>query len=144
MRVVEEIELRTNLAELDRLTAFLEEFAEAAGLGRRDGDALTLAAEELFANTVEYAGGAARTVRVGIERREDEVILRYADDGPAFDPTSVAAPDLSLGPNERPVGGLGLLLLRRLMQDVRYERGGDWNVMTLMRRVGDGLAPMGK
>jgi serine/threonine-protein kinase RsbW len=96
----------------------------------------------VLANVVRHgleSRGQAATVElelrldVGVEPPVCEVVV--ADDGPEFDPLSATEPDTSLGVEERPIGGLGIALVRRLMDEIEYERREGRNRLRLRRRL---------
>lgn len=70
---------------------------------------------------------------LGVEPPVCEMMV--VDDGPEFDPLSVPEPDRALGVEERPIGGLGMALVRRLMDEVKYERRDGKNRLRLRRRL---------
>lgn len=133
-----EFELDGNLGELGRLVEYVDQFCLAADL---DGEApfeLNLVLEELFTNAVRHGGceGMKNAVQVHFGLLENGgVAVEYRDRGTPFDPTSVAEPDLAAPLSQRQPGGLGIHLLRQTMRDLRYQRAGDWNRLT-MRREG--------
>jgi serine/threonine-protein kinase RsbW len=112
---------------MDRLEAFVEEAALPPQLGSR----LMLVCEELAANVAEHAAGAS-SLRIAIHRDEAAVRVAVEDDGPAFDPLGVPEADTTLTAEERGEGGLGLHLIRKLAQDVRYARVDNWNRVSLV------------
>jgi serine/threonine-protein kinase RsbW len=98
--------------------------------------------DEVMANVVEHAlVGRGDAASVDVELRLDLRVeppvceMMVVDDGPAFDPLSAAEPDPALGIDERPIGGLGLALVRRLMDEVEYERRDGRNRLRLRRRL---------
>jgi serine/threonine-protein kinase RsbW len=97
--------------------------------------------DEVLANVVRHAlRGRGDLARVELELRLDpgdppRCELRLEDDGPEFDPLAAAAPDTSLGVDERPIGGLGIELVKRLMDEVHYERRDGRNRLRLVRRL---------
>jgi anti-sigma regulatory factor (Ser/Thr protein kinase) len=113
-------------AGLPRAMAFVRGGGEAAGLpGVRLGE-LDLVVEELFVNVARYAG--AGTVELRYTVPEAGVLeVEMADDGRVFDPFTRPDPDLDLPLETRPVGGLGIFLVRRLTQSLRYSRDDGWN-----------------
>ena len=119
-------------ASLPRVSAFVGEAAAAAGLDRERELRLLLALEGAVVNVCNHAyqgqGGDVR-VRFRDNVRACEVELDY--DGPAFDPLAAPMPDVQGGLDERRPGGLGLLLMRRFMDDMRYDRVGERNRLTL-------------
>ena len=72
-------------------------------------------------------------VRVRLELAGHGVRAEFADRGRPFDPSTAPAPDLDASLAERPLGGLGIHLVRNFMRDLRYERAGDWNRITMLR-----------
>ncbi len=96
---------------------------------------LTLLVEELFTNTVVHGHGAdsEAPVRLECEVSPGRVALTYEDSGPAHDPFArVIAPDAEASVEERLVGGLGVLLVRAMAQQVEYRRAGDRNLISLV------------
>lgn len=119
---------------VERLMAALEEYAEAAALGPRAAHHLVLLAEELAANVVMHGtrGPSPATWFAVTVRREGEALhLVLEDDGPAFDPLALAAPDVSAGLEERGEGGLGIHLVRRLSRQAEYRRQDSGNRIAL-------------
>ncbi len=120
---------------LPQVDAFLGEVCAAAGLGRETCLRLTLLVEELFTNTVVHGHGAdsEAPVRLECEVSPGRVALTYEDSGPAHDPFArVIAPDAEASVEERLVGGLGVLLVRAMAQQVEYRRAGDRNLISLV------------
>jgi anti-sigma regulatory factor (Ser/Thr protein kinase) len=98
---------------------------------------LRLAAEELILNVASHghddAAEALVDVQLGVSA--GEVTLRFADDGRGFDPLAAPPPDLAAPAEERPIGGLGIHLVRSLVDSADYARTEGRNVLTLRRRV---------
>ena len=120
---------------LPQVDAFLGEVCSGAGLGRDTCLRLTLLVEELFTNTVVHGHGGDSEAPVCIECEVSpgRVALIYEDTGPAHDPFArVITPDTGAGVEERPVGGLGVLLVSEMAQQVEYRRAGDRNRISLV------------
>lgn len=98
---------------------------------------LRLALEELVVNVVNYAYGEGGDgpLEVSVERREDSIVMTFADEGVAFNPLERETPDITLPLDERPIGGLGIFLVRELMDDVAYHREGQRNILTIKKLV---------
>jgi len=123
-------------AALRDTAAFVQRFCEDNGIGREDGLRLTLLVEELFTNTVEhgYGGESNAPIRVALEMGDERVRVLYEDTAPRYDPTptwSDGASALDAPPEARPVGGLGLALLRGLAAEARYAYEGGMNRLWL-------------
>jgi serine/threonine-protein kinase RsbW len=125
--------LRPDLADLKLLCDFIEAFGERNGLSPAGVMAFTLAAEELFANTVHHARPPASAVNFALSVADGAATATYSDDGGAFDPTSVAEADTTLPQEKRAIGGLGIHFIRRTMRsfDWRWDQGR--NVITFSR-----------
>ncbi|HWQ66843.1 MAG TPA: ATP-binding protein [Methanospirillum sp.] len=96
-----------------------------------------LATEEAVTNVVTHAydkkGG---NITVLIEMHHGEVIVSIADQGPAFDPTQIPPPDITADLDHRVIGGLGVHLIRSVMDEVVYSRSEDGNLLTMKKKVG--------
>jgi anti-sigma regulatory factor (Ser/Thr protein kinase) len=132
------ITLRNDLGELAALNAALAAFGRAHAVAPGPLAELNLALEELVTNVVSYAYADGREHFIQVELTLDDGSLqaRIEDDGRPFDPTAAGAPDLEASLEERPVGGLGMHLVRTLMDAVQYSRVRDRNVVTVTRRTG--------
>lgn len=130
------ISVAAEAAQLPALTRFLQEFCAAAALPAADALAFELALEEVFMNVVMHGApqGRAPRVEVSLALGADGLALTVEDDGPAFDPLSLPPPDVAAGLEQRPVGGLGVHLVRRLMDAVHYHRAGDRNRLRLVKQ----------
>lgn len=119
---------RTGLPTLlDALEAHMLE----AGVPMSVVSAVMIAADEVLSNALDHSGAQAITVTAAIG--EGRVTVAVTDDGAPFDPTAAAAPDTSLSVEEREIGGLGVHLVRRLMDEVRYERIDGHNRLSFSR-----------
>ena len=120
-----------DLGGLAPLASEVAHFCQASGLGDEMRLDLNLALEELFANALRHGGclGTRHAVEIRLESASGGVWAEFADRGAAFNPLSAPEPDAGR------VGGMGLRLVRGIMQELRYERVGDWNRIR-MRRAG--------
>ena len=120
----------------------LEALAAGHGLSKAVTWPVEVSLDEVLANVVRHGlAGRGETATVEVELRIDpgaepptcELVL--VDDGPEFDPLAVAEPDTSLGVEDRPIGGLGIALVRKLMDEVEYERRDGKNRLRMKRRL---------
>lgn len=126
----------SDAAQLPLLMQFLREFWSAAGLPPAQATAFELALEEVFMNVVRHGSpqGTAPWVEVSLALTADGLAMTVEDDGPPFDPLTRPAPDLTASLHERPVGGLGVFLVRQMMDAVSYRRVGARNQLTMSKR----------
>lgn len=111
-------------AELENLAAirsFVQESAAALGVDQAVISDVVLAADEAVTNVIVHGyQGRQGTVEIEVEREAMDVVVHVRDNAPPFDPTSVSSPDLSRSMEERPLGGLGIYLIRQYMDEVIY------------------------
>ena len=132
--------LRNDLAELPRANGALERFCKDNGVDDEALFDLTVAFEEIFTNIVRHAydGDGRHEIDVVMGRRGDVLTLSIADDGRPFDPSSAPQPRLDVAAEQRAVGGLGIHLVRNLMDEMEYTRQGGHNVTTLSKKIAAG------
>ena len=131
--------LPARLEELPGLTLALERWAEEVDLPADALFAANLAVEELLVNVVSHGlhGDGAAVVRVAARRGAAWLFIEFRDTAPAFDPFQMPSPDLTSSVEDRAVGGLGVHLIRTLMDECGYTRIGDENVVCLGKRLND-------
>jgi serine/threonine-protein kinase RsbW len=128
----------SDAAQLPALTKFLNEFWAHTNLPRAAAVTFELALEEVFMNVVIHSSPADRSARVEVSLAivAGELTMTVEDEGPAFDPLALSAPDVSAKLEDRRVGGLGVFLVRKMMDSVRYQRLGARNQLQMTKRVG--------
>jgi len=121
-------------ALMDALEAHLLQ----AGVPMAVASSVMIAADEVVANVLDYsdAGSVAVTAQV----REGRVAVQVVDDGAAFDPIAAVAPDTSQSVEARGIGGLGIHLVRKLMDEIGYERAGGANRLRFSKSY-DAVSP---
>ncbi len=134
----ETLSLDARIESLPQLEPFCARCAERLGLSPSVGADLRLALDELVTNTIcyGYEDQAPHQIEIAVARLADELRITLEDDGRPFDPLGVAAPDTTQPLEERATGGLGLHLVKKVMDDVAYERRGTRNVIRLRKRLG--------
>lgn len=123
-----------------KVKAAVERFAETHDVPADVRRSLKVALDELLANAFSHgmARRDDRSVTVEVALDGDRLTVTLTDDGPPFDPFGQAAPDTTLAVDERPIGGLGIHLVRELMDEVSYERRNEQNVVVLVKQLGEG------
>ena len=124
-------------AQLTVLTRFLQEFGMAVALNAAQVSTFELALEEIFMNIVMHGSrpGIAPRVEVSLQRDAECVTMTVADDGPQFDPLSLPPPDVTASLADRRVGGLGVFLVRNMMDSVSYARVAGRNQLRMRKRL---------
>lgn len=133
--------LQNNYDSYQAFAAEVAAFHERCAMPPHIAFAVDMALEELLTNIIKYGydDAAAHTIQVTIRLDEHALFLQIEDDGHPFDPTAAPEPDLSLPVEERPIGGLGLALVRKNFASFAYERIGGRNRTQLrLSRSGDG------
>jgi anti-sigma regulatory factor (Ser/Thr protein kinase) len=132
-----DLRLRNDLAELPRLAGWVDAFVARHRLPSAIAYALHLALEEAVTNVIThgYADAEAHAIDVGLRVAGRTVRAEISDDGRPFDPRQAPPPDLAAPPEARRVGGLGVFLMKRLMDEIGYEATGGRNRLTLVKRL---------
>ena len=92
--------------------------------------------EEVVVNVVMHAyRGTAGTIEITAERTAEALMLTVRDDGPPFDPLAQPEPDLDLPIAQRPLGGLGVHLVKRLCDRIQYQRRGESNILVMTKEI---------
>lgn len=124
--------VETSPEELETVQDVLEMAMAAAHF---DADAIiqaTLAAEEVFVNICHYAG--VESADIDIEVDGDEARITFSDRGVEYNPLTVPEPDVEAAGHERTPGGLGIYMVKQLMNTMDYRRDGNQNVLTMTKR----------
>lgn len=93
---------------------------------------IDMCGEEIYANISFYAYEQSQgEIRVSIQKENNEIILKFEDDGIPYNPLEKTDPDINLPPEQRPVGGLGIFMVKEMVNDINYEYKNQSNVLTL-------------
>ncbi len=132
-----ELRLVNDLAGLAELAERVEGFGAAQRLPANLVNAINVVLDEAVSNAINhgYAAGVRGEIAVRLRRAGEGVLLEVEDDGKPFDPLQAPPPDLSLPIERRPIGGLGIHLIRNLMDEVSYARVGDRNVLKMVKHL---------
>jgi sigma-B regulation protein RsbU (phosphoserine phosphatase) len=129
--------LPNDIQEVPRLAAFVDEVCETVGFSAAVTMQMNLAIEEAVVNVMKYAYPSGKQGNVTIEATSNDTRLKFTiiDSGMPFDPTAKADADTTLSVEQRPIGGLGIYLVRQMMDSVNYERMDNLNVLTLRKKL---------
>lgn len=131
--------LNNQLEEIEKLPVLLEEVCSQWQLPVSVEASLNLVLEEAVVNVIQYAypEGEEGTLTIEVEWKAEENILQFtlSDGGNPFDPTAVPDADTSLSVEERPIGGLGIFLIRQMMDCVEYRYYNNRNTLVMQKRI---------
>lgn len=129
--------LPNDIETIPQLNEFIDTVAEEIGLDMSLTMSLNLAIEEAVVNVMEYAYPEGEQGNVDIEVIADDKWLTFiiSDNGIPFDPTTQEDADTTLSAEERPIGGLGIFLVRQLMDSINYQRENGKNILTLSKKM---------
>ena len=130
------ITLLNRRSEIAQAAELLEAFGIAHGLSADIVFKFNVALDEVVTNIISYAyeDEAEHQIAIRVALDGGEVSVRVEDDGRAFNPLDAPAPDLRSGIDERPIGGLGVHLVRSLMDSLEYHRERDRNIFIMRKR----------
>ena len=133
-----EIEIEAKGDNLPKVLSFVETHLDNIGCMPKVSMQVSIAVEEIFVNIANYAyAPEVGKVTVKVEISEDPVaiIITFMDNGKPFDPTKKNDPDISLSADERDIGGLGIFMTKKIMDDVTYEYVDGKNILTLKKGI---------
>ena len=128
--------LKNSIDQISLLPAFVEDAVKASKLNPEMESSLNLALEEAVTNVIDYAypEGTEGEVLIDAAVTDKALTFTITDNGKPFDPTARPEVDINAGVEDRPIGGLGIPLVRQIMDEVRYERRGEKNVLIITKR----------
>jgi serine/threonine-protein kinase RsbW len=129
--------INNDIQELEKLHLFVDEICEEQHLDADLQMNLNLALEEAVSNVVLYAypEKSGEKIIISAQRVKDTLVFTISDKGTAFDPTEAPEADVTLSAEDRPIGGLGIFIVKNIMNEVTYQRINDTNVLTLSKKV---------
>lgn len=130
------IRLKNSFGELKRLKEALHEYCEFRELPSNVVFALTLSLDEVVTNVISYGYDDRDEHHIDVTLRSGQgmIELTVVDDGKPFNPLEFMTPDLKCPIDERPIGGLGIYLVKTYMSELEYKREGGKNRLTMRKR----------
>ena len=123
--------------ELNRVAEFMEGVCDELQLDMHVAMKIQVAMEEMVTNVIFYAypKGTSADIKLTAESDGKEVTFVLSDTGKPFDPTAKEDADLDVNPMDREQGGMGILIVKNIMNEVSYERLGDMNQLTMKKKL---------
>lgn len=135
---MKEMTLDAKVESIAAVTAMAEEALEQAGCPLRAQMQINVAIDELVGNIVHYAypeGKGIVKVQCGVDPETRMFTLVLQDRGIAFNPLDTPEPDVSKSVRERTIGGLGIFLARKAMDEITYAREDGWNILSAKKKI---------
>ncbi len=129
--------LKNDFSEIPPATEEVDRFLIEQGASADVQYVARLVIEELVTNIIKYGydDNSAHDIQIEARLEDDKLVMEISDDGHPFDPWNAPAPDLSLPADQRPIGGLGLHLVRNMSDSFAYERHDDKNIVTISKNL---------
>ena len=129
--------LKNEISEIDTLAVFVRELGEELGLTSDLVFNLNLVLEEAVSNVILYAYPKDEQQEISLSANvsENNLVFVLTDSGKEFDPTQAPDADITLSAEERQIGGLGIFLIRQIMNQIEYQRIDGKNVLTLGKKL---------
>lgn len=132
------ITVDANVTNIDKITEFIDAELHAAGCSKKSEIQIDVAIDEIFSNIANYAYKEAlgtATVSIGFSGLPKKAVITFTDDGVPYDPTKKEDPDTTLSADERQIGGLGIFMVKKSMDDMIYEYRNGKNVLTIKKSI---------
>lgn len=138
MEETKELALEATIENLDVVNAFIDELLAPLECSPKKRFQLDLVVEEIFVNIANYAYGDRTgqvVLRVSLQQAPPKMKLVFMDEGMAYDPLAKDEPDVTLPMEERDIGGLGIFLVKKNVEDIHYERKDGKNILTIYKEL---------
>ena len=135
---MQELNIEAKVENLDKVIAFVDEEIDKLECSQKIRVQIDVAVEELFVNIAHYAyrpDVGPATVRVEVEKDPPAVSLTFIDHGIPYDPLAKEDPDITLSAEERSIGGLGIFMVKKSMDDIDYEYKDGQNILHIRKLI---------
>ena len=136
--MMKELTVDAAIENIPAVTAFVEEQLEQYNCPMKAQMQIDIAIDELFSNIAQYAytpkTGKA-TVRMEVTENPMAVVISFIDNGIPYDPLAKADPNVSLPADERQIGGLGIFMVKKSMDEINYEYKNGQNILTIKKHI---------
>ena len=135
---MKELTIAAAVENIDTVTDFVNEQLEAIDCPMKAQMQIAIAIDEIFSNIAHYAYGTETgqaTVRVEALEDPESVMITFMDNGVPYDPLAKADPDTTLSADEREIGGLGIYMVKKTMDDISYEYKDGQNILRMIKKL---------
>lgn len=133
-----EITLAATVENINTVTDFVSEQLELMGCTMKAQMQISIAVDELFANIANYAypgGSGEATVRVDASADARQAVVTFIDSGIPYNPLEKEDPDITLSAEDRPIGGLGIFMVKKSMDDMIYRYEDNKNILAIIKTI---------
>ena len=135
---MKELTLAATVENIETVTEFVNEQLEALDCPMKAQMQIDIAIDELFSNIAHYAYNpdvGSATVQVEVTEQPLAVVITFIDGGIPYDPLKAAAPDITLSAEDRQIGGLGIYIVKKSMDEISYEYKDGKNILYIKKRL---------
>ena len=135
---IKEMDIEAKVENLDTVIAFVDEQLEQYDCSMKLQMQIDIAVEEIFVNIAHYAYNpevGPATIRVEIEKEPLTVVMTFIDRGVPYDPLAKEDPDVTLKAQDRQIGGLGIFMVKKSMDNIAYEYKDGHNILTMKKQL---------
>ncbi len=135
---MKELELEAKIENLHQVLAFVDEQLEQMDCPMKVQMQVDIAVEEIFVNIAHYAyapNGGPATIRAEVKSDPLAIELTFIDHGVPYDPLEKKDPDITLSAAERQIGGLGIFMVKKSMDNMKYEYKDGHNILTITKNI---------
>ncbi|MCX4356395.1 MAG: ATP-binding protein [Oscillospiraceae bacterium] len=135
---MKELTIDATIENVAAVTAFVDEQLEQLGCPMKTQCQVDVAIDELFGNIANYAYNpdiGTVTVRVEVTENPLAVVITFIDNGIPYDPLAKDDPDITLSVEERQIGGLGIYMVKKSMDDISYEYKDGKNILRIKKNI---------
>ena len=135
---MKELTIASTVENIETVTDFVNQQLEALDCPMKVQMQIDIAIDELFGNIAHYAYNpeiGQATVRVEVVEDPLSVVITFIDNGVPYDPLAKADPDTTLSAEERDIGGLGIYMVKKSMDDITYEYKDGQNILTIKKSL---------
>lgn len=135
---MKEMTIPATVGNIEKVTAFVDEQLEQIDCPPKAQMQIDIAIDELFGNIAQYAYNpdtGPATVRVEVTQSPISVVITFIDHGIPYDPLKTAEPDITLSAEERAIGGLGIFMVKKTMDEITYEYKNGQNILRIRKDI---------
>lgn len=132
MNMSETIELKALIENYSQLSDWWHNIVACWNLNNVLLNKIDVCLEEIYVNIASYAyGDKTGMVNISADKSDNEITLKFTDEGISYNPLQKENPDITLSLDERPIGGLGIFMVKEMTKDIEYKREGNKNILIL-------------